>query len=328
MANTGMLVGAGAGAAAGTAVAPGVGTVGGALLGAGLGGMFGGVSSVGEWQGPTVDWSQADVERSGQRQAREGQLSYADMLRMRAMGGGPSTAQSQLQLATNQAQRDAASMAASARGGALQQQAAQQQAMNAGVQAQQTAAQQAATLKAQEQIAAQGQYGEALGQMRGQDLQAQQTEIGQAAKIGDLQNQAAQTRLQGQVANQQAEQKTSGGLMGMGGSLLGGLLSDERQKEGVRDATPELLAFLQDMADKARAYRYKEGTGQEPGVHYGVMAQDLERTKVGQTMVHDTPQGKVIDKDRALPTMMATVFELEAQLQDVSRKLAELRGGK
>lgn len=116
--------------------------------------------------------------------------------------------------------------------------------------------------------------------------------------------------------------------MGMGGSLLGGLLSDERQKEGVRDATPELLAFLQDMADKARAYRYKEGTGQEPGVHYGVMAQDLERTKVGQTMVHDTPQGKVIDKDRALPTMMATVFELEAQLQDVSRKLAELRGGK
>lgn len=72
------------------------------------------------------------------------------------------------------------------------------------------------------------------------------------------------------VYNQQQAQKQSllGGLFGLGGSLLS--LSDERAKKNIKP-----VGKL--MGHKLYEYEYKEGAGQAPGKHIGVMAQEAEK---------------------------------------------------
>ncbi len=312
-------IGAATGAAAGTAIMPGVGTVlgglGGAMVGGAAGSMLGGGGEVEGYGGPQVDWSQYDAASAQTQQARAQQQQVYDMLLARARGQAPSVAQAQLAQATENTMAGARSQAASARGGSLGQASAQRAAVYAGAQAGQQSAGQMATLRAQEQAAAERALADQANTGRSQDLQGQGLASQTALGIGGLQNQAASINMQGKIAQANNESNTQNGMLSMGSSILG-KLSDERAKQDVRPADREIEDFLSALA--AKRYRYKQGLGEAAGEQFGVMAQDAEKTRVGKTMVKERPDGlKTLDGRSGLGVLLAAMANMHERLGKV-----------
>lgn len=320
---TGAGIGMGVGAAAGTAVMPGVGTalggLGGAMVGGAFGSMLGGGGEVEGYGGPTMDWAQYDAARAQTQQARAQQQQVYDMLEARARGQGRSVAQAQLAQATGNTMAAARSQAASARGGALAQSSAQRSAMYAGAGAMQQAAGQTATLRAQEQAAAERALADQANTLRAQDMQRMGLESQTTLGYGGIQNQAAGINMQAKIAQANNESNTQNGMLSMGGSILG-KLSDERAKQDVHPADREIEDFLSALA--AKRYEYKPGVGEGPGEQFGVMAQDAEKTRVGKTMVKERPDGmKTLDGRPGLGILLAA-------MANVHDRLSKMEGGR
>lgn len=235
---TGQLVGGVAGGVAGSAFGP-AGTVAGGFLGAGIGGMLGnalgGDGSNAHMFDPS-SYNEAatlggvDPQAMAQQDAvmqQQGQLNSA--LAARALGtGGPSVAQQQLQQGLAATQGQALTSAANMRGGSAGQAAASQAAMQTNQQLGQQANQQAATLRAQEQIAAQQQLGQNYGQLAQENFQGANANLGanvQNSQINSgMANAAVGADANAYGAQKQANSSMLGGLMGGGASILGGIL--------------------------------------------------------------------------------------------------------
>lgn len=253
--------------------------------------------------GASYDWAKYD---QAQKQAAETQA----MLQARARGQGPSVAAEQARIGADQTQRAAASQAASARGGAMQQQAAQRQAQMQGTQAQMAGNQQAMLGRAAEAQGATGQ----LGQMQ---MAQQQAEQNRQLELGRQQLAHQGQYMQGEIAQGQQYQAGLGNMMGGAAGLLGAaaMMSDKRAKTDVHDAGADMAQFLDALHSKN--YEYKPGLGQESGEQFGVMAQDLEKSKVGQAMVQEGPDGyKRVDTQGKLPmALLAAMAEINDRLR-------------
>jgi hypothetical protein len=247
----------------------------------------------------------------GYEQGQGQQQAMNAMLLARAQGGGgPSVAENQLAQATQANRTAAASQAASARGGAMQQQAAQRNAQAQGVAVQQQAAGQGATMRAQEQQAAMGQYQGAL--------QAQQNaELNRQLGMGQIQVSQSNAETARQTQKSAEEAKTKQGMLGMGSSVLGiaGKTSDERAKVNISGADKQIEDFLSHLASKK--FEYRPGMGDGPGPRVGVMAQDLEESPVGRTLVNEGPDGmKRVDTTGRMPMMLlAAMADIHKRLQ-------------
>lgn len=314
----GALTGATTGAALGTAVMPGVGTavggLGGALMGAGIGGMFSGDETVSGYDGPKYDWTNYNAAYGQQNDARLQQQDIAEMLRQRAAGQGPSVAQAQLEQSTQANQAQQMALANSARGGAMQQAAARRQAIQQGAIAQQQAASQAAGLRAQEMASAQSAYAQNASAIRQGDQNVMQQEASNQSSWANAQNASAQINAGIGTGNADRSSKNNSSLMAMGKSMLGGLLSDRRMKENVHEADDDMRRFL----DALQPYQF-EYKGQ-PGTHYGVMAQDAERSPVGDSFVEDGPGGvKTLDPNQGFGAVLAALANLNKRLEGVER---------
>lgn len=89
-----------------------------------------------------------------------------------------------------------------------------------------------------------------------------------------------------------------GSLIGAGGAVGAAAISDEDEKKDIEPSGPDLDEFMASLGSKR--YKYKDATkpGTKPGQRFGVMAQDVEKTPVGATMVKESPEGtKVLDPD-------------------------------
>lgn len=63
------------------------------------------------------------------------------------------------------------------------------------------------------------------------------------------------------------------------------------------------------------AFNYKPGYGEDPGQrHVGIMAQDLEKTPAGSTLVKEGPKGKMIDGKQAVGFNLAAAADLQKQI--------------
>lgn len=139
---------------------------------------------------------------------------------------------------------------------------------------------------------------------RGQD-------ITQQANLGQLTNTANANQVNAQVgalnaANQQKQQV--GNLV----SGITGMLSDKRVKEDIQPLkTDDLDAFFQNTLPASWRYRGS------PQVQTGPMAQDLEKSAVGRTMVRETPAGKAIDRDAAMTALLGMVSNLGQRVKAV-----------
>lgn len=288
-----------------------------------------------------IDNSQADQTRGQQQGLIQ---NYQDQI----SGQAPSIAQQQLFQGQQNNMKNALALSASGRG-RVNPGLAQRNLLNSNAAGMADTNAQAALLRAQEQQAAQQGLSGLLGNMRGQDMSQSQNQAtlnqqiefaNQAARqqqrqmaeqqsgnyIQNLltarQNQFAANQHLGGVLTgaQQADNAArgqfmggmlnqAGPLIGQIGSGIGSLFSDARAKEGISKTT-KIKKFLDSIDAKEFKYKNPNADGAAPGKRFGVMAQDLEKSEVGKSLVKDTPQGKMIDGPQAIGALMAAVSEL------------------
>lgn len=294
------------------------------------GAIIGGLSG-GEGHAPSqyaFDDTEVARQRKAQEEARGYQTALADRFDARARGAdGPSVAESQLQQGLNAAQAAQWAQSQSATGSAAARGAAQYNAARSAANIQQQGAASAATLRAQEQMGYEQQLAGLYGDIRQGDQGQFAGEAGyQGTKAGEH---GATERAWAQQAESAAGRRgdvwsglmesasQAGAMMAMGGG------SDERLKEvGGKATDADLQEFLE--AAKAHWYQYREGTPDADGgkTHVGPMAQDLEKTKVGRTMVDRRPDGmRQVDLWDSYGAMLASLGSL-------NERLGKLEGGK
>ena len=129
---------------------------------------------------------------------------------------------------------------------------------------------------------------------------------------------ALQSGLANQQIKQQDQQQVIQGIAGIGQTI--GMLSDETEKENIKPAkgsANEIETFMN--AIKEYNYNYKNkanGTGEKTGV----MAQDLEKTAVGKTMVDENGKGqKVVDTNKAIGAILAGMADLNKKIKKMEK---------
>ena len=118
--------------------------------------------------------------------------------------------------------------------------------------------------------------------------------------------------------NVEAEQASQGGILGAAGEVLGGIVgmfSDERLKEDVAPAGEDIDDFMKSL--DAVSYDYLGREDLPKGRQYGILAQDLEKSKVGKSFVVDTPKGKFVDVGRGYGAVLAALRRLDERLSGV-----------
>lgn len=115
------------------------------------------------------------------------------------------------------------------------------------------------------------------------------------------------------------------------------VISDERKKASISNISQDRMNAVMAMANrdmagerreldgmlsklKPQQYRYKDpanGKGQQ----IGVMAQDLEKSKLGSKYVIDTPAGKMVDYGRMAGVQMAATSHIYDLVQQLKKEL-------
>lgn len=287
-------------------------------------------------QAPTAQ--AATIATAPQEQFRQGQVGLVGQLQQQAAGQGPSVAQAQYAQAADRGLKQQLALAASQGGNPAL--AARQAAMGAA-NINQDLAGQAAVARMQEQQAAQQALGQQLAVARQGDI-GLATDQAQLAQQAALANQQARAQLQAQqnqlnaaytgqsiglnqgqfAANQayeaakqnQAAQQTqlAGNLLGAAGQVGAAFLSDKRVKRNIAPSGDEVKKFLDSLEPKK--YDYKAGKG-TPGKKLGILAQDMEKSGLGKSVVKETASGKMIDNADAVSALLASVADLNKRLK-------------
>jgi hypothetical protein len=241
---------------------------------------------------------------------RADQAAQIEILQAQARGEGPSAAQDQLQLATDQNMRASLAMAASSRGNpALAMQGADRQRAIIG---QQQAAQSGA-LRAQEMQGAQAQLAQAIQSQRQQD-------IGGEASIDVARERIASAEaISGRQMDMSKADPASDPLgMGLDWGQLASIGvtaamvyiqmgSDERLKIDIEEITDgDIDEFFDSVIPKSFKYKHPEDPHQSEGTKIGLMAQDVKETKLGKILFSDREDGmSILDPQVLMGIMMA-----------------------
>ena len=169
-----------------------------------------------------------------------------------------------------------------------------------------------------------------LGQGRGADIDVAGRQGAMDQQVA-MQNLEAKLRMQGmndqqiatllgQLGNMnQAEMQARGADNGIAGGLLtgiGGMIgmaSDARVKTEIVEAHDEIDTAL--TALTPYRYEYTDPAAHGEGSRVGVMAQHLEASTAGADLVTEIDGVKMIDKDKAISFLLASVAHLSAQVR-------------
>jgi hypothetical protein len=160
-----------------------------------------------------------------------------------------------------------------------------------------------------------------MGMLTGLDQQQLQNRIGQEQFNADLL--ARQIAAENGVAMQTAQNNTqmAGAGIGAGAALLGSLamMSDENQKTDIRDGSGEVRDFLSALG--THSYEYKDGAKENPTAGHGrfvsPMAQEIERTTIGKSMVNVVGGTKVVDYGKGFGAMLAAMADMHKRLEKI-----------
>jgi len=237
--------------------------------------------------------------------ARQGEQEMIERLRSQASGQGPSITGLQYQQAMGDIAKQQQSAAASARGvsnaGLLA-----RQAMMGGQQAGVDLANQAAAAKLQEQRSADQQLANIAASQRGTALQSAS---------------------QNQQAQEAAQQRMASFVGNVGGSAALAL-SDENMKKDVKSSKDDAGKLVESFMDALKSYSYKykkeadgaSGKKNPEGEVTSVMAQDLEKTKMGKTAVRETTDGKMVDSARGFLLALSGLANLNQRINALESK--------
>jgi hypothetical protein len=169
---------------------------------------------------------------------------------------------------------------------------------------------QAAIANAQNQVST-----NQLNQKAQQDLAANQL---QAA------GQAGQTSVgYGDVAAKMAEAEAKRQAAMIAGISAAGaaLISDRREKTDVRSAEAEIAEWTSTLDPYTFRYRDPDKPGRAPGRRFGVMAQDLEKSRIGRSLVRELDDGtKAVDVGQSVGAILATLSSMNKRLGRVEAR--------
>lgn len=94
--------------------------------------------------------------------------------------------------------------------------------------------------------------------------------------------------------------------------------SDKNLKTNVKNDDFDMDKFLDNLSGYKYQYKPKAvEMGMPTGEQHGPMAQDLEKSPVGKSLVEDTPDGKMVDYSKSGPVMMAALANLHGRMRKV-----------
>ena len=149
------------------------------------------------------------------------------------------------------------------------------------------------------------------------------------AQAGAYSGAAQQATQQAAGQQQAALQEHSAGTQ-LFGSLAGAaasafVASDINAKENIESAKPEIDNMMENL--DAASYDYKEPEKFGEGRQIGVMAQDLEKSKLGDQFTEDDIDGegtKGINYGKMAPTLLASQVEQHKETKDLKTRVGEL----
>lgn len=169
--------------------------------------------------------------------------------------------------------------------------------------------QQSSPMVTQQAGSPQMNYGGAAGQAMGGSSYGNQNYGGQQPQY---QTQASQPRYSQQYTQQSQPtySQNAGGAAAMA-------MSDEREKKDIAPSDKDLKEWLDPL--KAYQYRYKDEKNGR-GEHFSVMAQDLEKSKIGRSMVEETPDGKkMVNYARKEAVQLAAMAMLNERIKRLEK---------
>lgn len=301
-----------------------------------LAGRIGGIES----RGPLGTSGLAD-----QTAFRQGQLGLAEQLAAQSRGEGPSLADAQLQRGLQGNIESQLALAASQRGNQNTGALARGLAGNVARAQQETVAQ-SGLQRLAEQQQSQQLLGQVLGSGRGQDIQTGQLQVQEQAQkdaliqqyVGaglsldqaqfqanqdlaklKLQNAQFNAGLQQQRLLGKAEntQKADAAIFQAAGSAAGAAAaaSDANLKTEIRNDKKSIDGFLKAINPKSYKYKDTGVMGTAPGQRYGILAQDIEKSDAGKSVVFETKQGKMIDTNQSIGLIFAALGRLNQKLE-------------
>jgi hypothetical protein len=134
-------------------------------------------------------------------------------------------------------------------------------------------------------------------------------------KRTEARNKAFQVAYEKNASSDKKSEKLrkAGGIAG-----LLSMLSDKKKKKAVKPAgDSELKKFARGM--DAKTFRYKDEPDSAPK-RAGVLAQDVEKSKLGKGVVVDTPMGKTLDVNKSLSLALASIAEMREELDALQGK--------
>lgn len=130
---------------------------------------------------------------------------------------------------------------------------------------------------------------------------------GAAQGLAGLQTNMGNANAAAEIGKANRMSDLTGQLVSGGTTLLSGaLFSDARVKENVTPIDTVKLAEMRKHL-KAYAFNYKKDFG--TGDWVGVLAQDLEKSELGRTLVVEVNGIKTLDRDKVLSMFLATMGE-------------------
>lgn len=129
-------------------------------------------------------------------------------------------------------------------------------------------------------------------------------------RINDSLAGAKERQAQGQYQDAQDTKKDVGTLISSAAAF-----SDEDMKKDVKDFNAS--EFLDSLVPSK--YRYKDPGQDGGGNHAGVMAQDLEKSEVGRSLVSDTPRGKVVDYGKGFGALLASLTDVHNRVKELEK---------
>lgn len=253
---------------------------------------------------------------SGKDQKQLGRQLQVESLR--APDVSNSIAQQQLNQATNRNVAQIAGRVNAARG--PNQTLALREGMRAQGAANQEAAGQSGILRAQEyQNALQNQAN--TRNMQLQNLAREQQALQNREQLkADI---AGATQAQTSAANLYKAEGTKNLIQDVTSSAAKFFgMSDERIKKDVKPA--HLEEIMTKLNAKKFSYKQPNGESYQDGTVTGIMAQDLEKSKLGKEMVSEIDGVKSVDLKKAVPVTMAAVSEIMKRIKKLeSNKKSE-----
>jgi hypothetical protein len=280
------------------------------LFSGGLSGLEKGAQDVGGFLGINP---QTKVEGMGQfkltGEALAGEREALQRFRDISSGKSPSVSEMQFQKAMQDLSKQQLGAAASARGMSSAG-LAQREAMQAGKEAGIELGAQSAIAKEQEQRAASEQLMRQAAAQRGVALGA------------------AQANLQAGLEASKMRSEFISNLAGSGAQAMSGGQpnSDVSLKENMNQSEKSGSEMVEEFLDALKSYTYnykdKENNGQKnpEGKVTSVMAQDLEKSKLGKQMVTDGPEGKMVNYGQGMAPLFAAIAELNQRTKKLEKK--------